>query len=58
MTFEFIVGRTIAHGVIEANLLARLDGAHGDQADLPGKTHIRIAGMIEQSEVSMEGDIK
>src|SRR5512143_4150 len=47
VTVEFVIGTAVAHGIVEAELFARLNIAHGAQADLPRKPKVGVTGMIE-----------
>ena len=46
-TFELIVWRAVAHGVVDGHLVARLDGVHGVDGDLAVETGIRLARVID-----------
>ena len=43
---ELVVGRAVAHGVVEADLLARLEPAQRDQRDLAGESAVRVARVV------------
>ena len=47
VAFKFIVIRIVAHGVIEGDLVARFDVAHGDQAGRSAQPCVRITAMVE-----------
>src|SRR3974390_34392 len=44
---ELIVGRAVAHGVVDSDLIARPDHLHRDDGDLPVKACIRLASMVD-----------
>ena len=44
---ELVVGRAVAHGVVDSDLIARLDRVHGDDGDLPVEAGIRLAAVID-----------
>ena len=47
ITFEFVVGTTIRHGVVKSQFFAGLNIAHGNQTNLTCEAYIGLAGMIE-----------
>src|SRR5512143_4298857 len=56
---ELVVVRAVAHGVVQAKLLAHRDVPHGDQPDLPGHADVGVAAMVEAIRVIDRGhDVK
>src|SRR6476659_3005815 len=44
---KFVVRRTVAHGVVDGDLIARMDRLHGDNGDLPVEARVRLAAVID-----------
>src|SRR5512136_3107288 len=44
---ELVIRRAVAHRIVNGDLIAGVDRLHGDDGDLPGKTRIRIARVVD-----------
>src|SRR6516164_11313717 len=44
---ELVVRRAVAHGVVDGDLIARMDRVHGDDRNLPVEAGIRLTTMID-----------
>src|SRR5678815_1278396 len=45
---ELVIGRAVAHGIVDGDLFAWLDALHGDDGHLPVEPRIRLAGVIDE----------
>src|SRR6478609_2163903 len=44
---KFVVRRTVAHGVVDGDLIAWMDRLHGDDGDLPVEAGVRLAAVVD-----------
>src|SRR6188768_1398409 len=45
---ELVIGRAVAHGIVDGDLFAWLDALHGDDGHLPVEPRLRLAGVIDE----------